>query len=122
MAFIITKKSIFHERERLLYYLVANYRKDNKIKRKTLLKLGRCKTVPELFAFTEREAAALLAALSRDEKRLDDFLKTGKHPFTMISAYDTVNNITTKMNKIIERDKTCLLECQSRKEVIRRFL
>lgn len=122
MAFVINKQSKRNGQIRKIYYLVENYRKDNKVKRKTLLTLGECKTVAELLVLIEKKEASLMDRLTNNERKLDEFLKTGNNPFSFGSPTDTQKMIKQNLVKYVERAKKDLQTCQSRKEEIKDFL
>lgn len=122
MAFIISKKSTTKGEERLLYYLVENYRDNDKVKRRKLLALGDCKNVPEFLERMERRQVGILNRLEMNENRLKNFLATGKNPFPFASLTDTQENINYRLVESIERTKIELQEHQIRKERIKSFL
>src|SRR3989344_544206 len=103
MAFIVSKKSSRNGKKRKLYYLVENYRKDNKVRRKTLLKLNEHKTVAELLESIEQERIDLVDRLRKFEKERDDFINNGKAPpLSFCSPYQ----IRKRLDWAVEYTKT----------------
>jgi hypothetical protein len=119
MAFITKKTSSRWGKTRNLYYLVANYREDNKIKRETLLKMGESKSLIELLEFTEREENELLNSLNRNEKLLDDFINHNKAP-KLMSRSPTI--VYKNLTWWVENAKNELAECRNKKNLIRSFM
>lgn len=120
MAFIIRKKSARHGKERELYYLVANYRTGNKIKRKTLLKLNDSKNPAELLQVMEQEKANLTNRLLRFEKELEIFLTYRKVPVNLFYRYPS--EIKKRLINSVEEAKKELEKCQNKVEEIKRYV
>lgn len=119
MAFIVSKKSSRNGRERELYYLVENYRKDNKVRRKTLLKLNEHKTVAELLTSIEQERIDLVDRLHKFEKERDDFINHGKAPPL---SFGSPYMIRKRLEWAIKNTKTQLKACEKKIEEIKKHM
>ncbi len=119
MAFIISKKSRQYGRMRLLYYLVENYRKDNKVKRRTLLHLHSHKSVAQLLNATEQEEAKQRDYVVSLERALNDLAETGKLPPL---SYWPASRIKRNLEKQHYRARVKLMGWQVRKERIRAYV
>jgi hypothetical protein len=80
MSFIISKTSTSHGESRKLYYLVQNYREDNKIKRRTLLKLNENVDLSAFFEKTLQEERNILDNLSKAKESFKKLLENEDQP------------------------------------------
>lgn len=118
MAFIITKKSNYGGEERLLYYFVENYRQGNKVKRKTIFKLGQCTNIYDYYEVILKREESLLSVVTKYEGKLNRLLEKGKQ-------YPNVTyiNIETKRYKQLRDDfESKLQKCQQIKATLESYM
>lgn len=119
MAFIIRKKSHRYGTTQTLYYLVNNYRIGNKIKRKTLVRLGICSNIYEYSRLIEEKEVSLLKKLAMSDITLERCEKYNKKPDLW---YSTKALLIRKLRRDICRIQGGLLNCQKEKEKIERYI
>lgn len=118
MAFILSKPSRRKGEIRQLYYLVRSYRIGKNSKRKTILILGKYKTVEEYLESVEQEYKDTKDRLRRFKKELDDFKKYGKVPsFVFGSAY----NIRKRLEWSVGYTKTDVKTLQKKVKEIKKM-
>lgn len=120
MAFIISKLSKRHDKVRRLFYLVANYRDGNKVKRETLLKLNECKTLSELMEFAEKKEMSAIERLQRNEEALDAFVHHGKVPVLMTQRHP--NQIWKNLMWWVDKEKSEIVKWQNYKKQIKSYM
>lgn len=119
MAFIIRKISKRNGKIRSLYYLVINYRKGNRIKRKTLLKLNENKTPSELFVSTTKECVNLLNRLHTFEQEREDFIKYGKVPPLF---FGSPFQLRKRLDRSIKETEEQMEQCQKKIYKIKKYV
>jgi hypothetical protein len=119
MAFIISKKSSKNGEARKIYYLVENYREDNRIKRKKLLALGEHDNLHDFLEVTITRKVDTANRIIQNQTKLNTFLETGKNPFLFPS---TKRKITDTLIHAIERERVSLLACEAMEKKIRSYM
>lgn len=119
MSFIIKKKYRYNGAENTYYYLAKNYRENKKIKRKILLALEEYKTVRDCLEAYEKREQKLLNEISENEKKLDDFIKTGKRPLGSWGPITYPKEYIPEKIRDIEKD---LKKCREKLKKIRMFV
>lgn len=99
MSFVISKKSSWHGQETKLYYLVQNYRVGNKIKRKTLMKLGQNPNLQAALANIQEKIKESSARLEKTKRELE-LAKAGKYVLPFGLPYRTVQRLTESLEWI----------------------
>jgi len=120
MAFIISKSSNRHGKNRKLYYLVENYRDGNKVKRETLLKLNECKNLSELLEFVEREEADAIRRFNRNKADLEAFILHRKVPVLM--GYRHTSQIKRNLTMWVDLAKADVEKWQNYKAQVKCYM
>lgn len=120
MSFIISKISNANGIPHQLYYLVENYRKDNRIKRRTLLHLHQHRNLEELLKATQQEEGVLIQRLSHFESELEGFIKYGTVP--QLLAFRSPIKIKNRLIIDIEETRAEIAECQKRITTIKNYI
>ena len=118
MAFIISKKSSRHGKQHLLYYFVENYRKDNKIKRRTIFNLHLSNNLYDFYEILLKREKRILDALTLFEKKLSVIVEKRKlHP-----DYEPLKESEKKYKKLVEEWKSELYECKQTQIKVKSFM
>ena len=118
MAFIVNKKSVADGQEKLLYYLVENYREGNKVKRKTIFRLRSNATLDEFLAVMQRREIGILGRLAHVEEQFSKAVAAYKQK----PNSPLLESIKSGLTRSVEKVRAELQECQNIQEKIKHYM
>lgn len=127
MAFIISKKSTNHGEEQIFYYLVENYRKEGKIKRRGILNLGLCPTLEWFDRKLNIQEADYTEILRNRKIELKELIEEGKFPMRLAqlnerAMYMTKEQILKKLTDSIKKTLARLEKIQEDRKILKKYL